>query len=62
LERQRLRLRSSEVDQPLGVADKTVDHIAGEYIDQITNGVDDTGIKSGVIGEVGLSQTGPRRW
>ena len=39
----------------MDIGNKTVDDIARQYIDEITNGVGDTGIKPGVIGEAGCS-------
>lgn len=43
------------VSHPRDMADKTVDSIAAEIVRDITVGVKDTGIKSGVIGEIGCS-------
>ena len=40
---------------PAYVAELTVDKLAQKYIDEIMNGVGDTGIRPGVIGEIGTS-------
>jgi phosphotriesterase-related protein len=43
------------VSLPDDMADKTVDSIAAEIVRDITVGVGDTGVKSGIIGEIGCS-------
>ena len=43
------------VSLPEDMADKTVDSIAAEIVRDVTVGVGDTGVKSGIIGEIGCS-------
>ena len=43
------------VSHPADMADKTVDSIAEEIVRDVTVGVGSTGIKSGIIGEIGCS-------
>ncbi len=43
------------VSLPHDMPDRTVDSIAGEIVRDVTVGVGDTGVKSGVIGEIGCS-------
>ncbi|GLP83016.1 phosphotriesterase family protein [Mycobacterium antarcticum] len=38
-----------------GVAQASIDELAADMVDEITNGVADTGIRCGVIGEIGIS-------
>lgn len=40
---------------PAGMDDKTVDGIVDELLTEIRIGIDDTGVKAGVIGEIGTS-------
>jgi phosphotriesterase-related protein len=44
-----------QVTHPPELASKTEDEIAGEIVRDITVGVDDTGVHSGVIGEIGCT-------
>ena len=39
---------------PKGMARRTVDDLAAELVREITVGVDDTGVRAGIIGEVGV--------
>ncbi len=40
---------------PPGLADESVDAIAGQLVDEFQNGVDESGIRPGIIGELGTS-------
>ncbi|WP_368490282.1 hypothetical protein [Clostridium sp. BJN0013] len=40
---------------PRDMNNKTIEDIANEYINDITKGFDDTGIRAGIIGEIGCS-------
>ena len=42
---------------PSSLNDKSVDEISNDIIDEIENGIEDTNIKPGIIGEIGTSQT-----
>lgn len=41
---------------PPEVFERTTSYLAGQLVDEITNGFDDTGIKPGIIGEIGLDK------
>lgn len=44
-----------EPTHPAGLADRAVDDIAADLVDEFINGVGDTGIRPGIIGEIGTS-------
>ena len=44
-----------EMTHPENMAEKTVEEITGEIVADIASGVGDTGVKSGIIGELGCS-------
>jgi len=45
-------MRSSHPD---GIDNKSVDELADEFVDDIQNGIDETDVRAGIIGEIGLS-------
>jgi phosphotriesterase-related protein len=48
-----------ELAHPPRVADLTVDELAAHFVGELTDGIGDTGIRAGIIGEIGTSGVDP---
>ena len=48
-----------ELAHPPRVADLTVDELAAQFVGELTDGIGDTGVRAGIIGEIGTSGIDP---
>jgi phosphotriesterase-related protein len=49
-----------ELAHPARVADATIDELCAHFVAELTDGIGETGVRAGVIGEIGTSGVDPR--
>jgi phosphotriesterase-related protein len=48
-----------EATHPPHVADATIDELAAHFVSELTDGIEDSGVRAGIIGEIGASGVDP---